>query len=673
MTKSVVSKGKTIEEAVGTGLSLLQAKEDEVEIEVLQNDEKGVLGFGKKQAIVRLTQFSDEQVQTPEENAAETAASPENKNVQTQQDEPLSGVAWVSGGKIYCRTDGNEYPIVQLTQGLTVLKNNHRVTETSLSITEQDELAIHFNTVELETEWDIAMGKDKLNVILSVTPGYTITRSLEDAAPSQELQLKTIETKIINNTMRYEKIMMKLEMLHVRYGFNQIEIVKALEAIVPSTYEIATGLPPVQGENGYVEYRVEMEVKHGPRERTDGSMDFREIKAIPAVSNGQVLAVVYPPVPGTPGVTVTNEPLPPNPALPIVIKERKGVMAVESDDHISLIATESGRPFIEIRGLLATFMIMPKMVHRGNVDLASGNLRFQGDIEVFGEITERMEVEAKGNITVHENVYKGKLTSSGSIVTKGNVIGSDFTAGKSNMVIVNLGRSLSDIAEQFNHMLFLIRQLKNSDVYQNTDFEEKDLKPVIFILIEKKFPSLPIMIKRFHDSVRENQMIVDEEWGTIADLLNHCCVPLNKDPARLKKFVALSEKMKEWITLSTTQVEPDAYITLPFVMNSNLYCSGDVFINGQGCYNTKIHASGFLEVIGVLRGGEVYGKTGVKVHDAGSEGRVATSLSVPIDQKIWIDQAMEGTVLKVGPFKHTIEDEQKHICAYVEDDQLFLR
>lgn len=53
--RSVVASGKTVDDAISNGLSMLGVRRDEVDLEVITEGSRGVLGFGAEHARVRLT------------------------------------------------------------------------------------------------------------------------------------------------------------------------------------------------------------------------------------------------------------------------------------------------------------------------------------------------------------------------------------------------------------------------------------------------------------------------------------------------------------------------------------------------------------------------------------------------------------------------------------------
>ena len=64
--KTVQSTGKSVDEAIFKGLQQMEISIDEVTIEIIQQETKGILGIGAKPAIVKLTQKPAEEYELPD-------------------------------------------------------------------------------------------------------------------------------------------------------------------------------------------------------------------------------------------------------------------------------------------------------------------------------------------------------------------------------------------------------------------------------------------------------------------------------------------------------------------------------------------------------------------------------------------------------------------------------
>ncbi len=78
---SIEVTGKTIEDAVRSGLVRLGKIKEEVDVEVLAEPKSGFLGFGSKPAVVRLTEKSDKKVSVVSEHIKESKPAAEDSPV----------------------------------------------------------------------------------------------------------------------------------------------------------------------------------------------------------------------------------------------------------------------------------------------------------------------------------------------------------------------------------------------------------------------------------------------------------------------------------------------------------------------------------------------------------------------------------------------------------------
>lgn len=678
MTQSVVSKGKTVQDAINLGLNILGVTADEVNIEILQRETKGFLGIRAKEAQVKLTKLN-EKISSPKSNNQEQSKEPSDSNLvktneslsnQEQQIEEtdsskLEGKVWVKDGKIFYHPSQTIYPIISVGKGVKLYKNNELVVNSTV-VMKEDVFEIITEVEEKETIWDVSMDEQKLRVILTVEPGYEKTWTVKDIEPDHAITLYAEESIQSINHLKYEQIITKLSELNVKQGFNHNEIMKAIQSLQPGKFEIVTGVMPTEGQNGRLQIMVETEQKEGPKQLENGNVDYREMISTPSVHKGQVIAKILPPIPGRPGVTVTNEPIPPKQTYPLIVKEGKGVTTI--NNGTTVIATEFGRPSIIHKGNMVKVSVLPKHIHSGDVNLASGNIRFTGDIDILGNVTEGMCVEAIGEIYILGNANMATITTNGSIKIAKNVIGSTLSAGKGYMLVGEMGYILEMIKMEVDKMIASIEQLMKNPAFKMTDLSKGGLRPLIRLLIEQKFKTLPILIKKYLDVITKGENLLEKNWIDLGEMLRlYFLTLIPNDVITLMKLHQLSNNLTEQIELSQELNENPASITALYAINSTIYSSGDVSIYGQGCYNTKIHSGGELKINGILRGGEVYGRLGVQANEVGSELGVLTRISVPQNQSVLIKKAREGTEIMLGNIKHVIQKQENNIRIRLDE------
>ena len=92
---SIEVTGKTIEEAIKSGLAKLQRKEQDVLTEVITEPSSGIFGFGKRDAKVRLTVIEKEITPDTLTEAVMTESVAEPKEMTVKKKEEKIGRAHV--------------------------------------------------------------------------------------------------------------------------------------------------------------------------------------------------------------------------------------------------------------------------------------------------------------------------------------------------------------------------------------------------------------------------------------------------------------------------------------------------------------------------------------------------------------------------------------------------
>ncbi|MDZ5711461.1 FapA family protein [Jeotgalibacillus haloalkalitolerans] len=703
--QSIVSRGKSIKEAVQTGVELLEVSKRDVHIEVLQNPAKGFLKMGSKQAVVRLTLLNENRetsVKTdvsPSPGLSEEQAEvndwfaqaeyffdkvevdriepeinqPPKKSFQPTEGEMLerNGAVWVEDGRLMVEPGTHKLPIITIPKEITLYRNQHPVDEKTFILSANDSYRLVIEDQIKETEWSITIDHNKLKAYLEVNPGYKITRTIQDAEPSSHLTLAFKEEKQTYLTLTERDIKEDMQEKSILQNIDQIELMRAVRNTEPETYTIARGVAPADGKDGWLELMVDTHIKEGMHEDDQGKVDFRETKVFPNIETGDIIGIVHPSVEGSSGYSVFSETIPPKPVYPVILRLGKGVKLIGDQ----VVAKEFGRPHIEERGQLVKIMIMPKLLHSGDVNLESGNISFFGDVEITGEVHNGMKIEAQGNVIIAKNISGSVCNATGAISVKGNVISSDLSAGQSNMVTSKLSMLVGILKQDIDRIIAVITQLVNSPGFKSTDFAKGGLQPLVRILMEKKFQDFRPRAKRYVQLVKEGRAQLDDErWEETAEQISSLFVNLSAKPMSLNIFTHLSQKLAALQEEVELFDETKSTVSVQNVLNSRIHAGGNLFIKGQSCVNSRIHAGGYMTITGTLRGGEAYAEKGMYIGGTGAESGTPTNLSVPSNATIKIGTALEGTVLKIGNRKIVLTEDHYAVTASINaKGQIILR
>jgi uncharacterized protein (DUF342 family) len=145
---------------------------------------------------------------------------------------------------------------------------------------------------------------------------------------------------------------------------------------------------------------------------------------IPTVEVGDVLAIkTTPAIPGKDGIAVTGEVIKAREGKDIPLKVGNGAVLLDNDTKV--VAISQGRPVYK-KGVIS---VIPALVISHDVDATTGNINFDGDVVVKGNISDNMKVSAGGDITIFGNVFHATLYAKGNIRVYGNITNSKITAG----------------------------------------------------------------------------------------------------------------------------------------------------------------------------------------------------------------------------------------------------
>ncbi len=180
---------------------------------------------------------------------------------------------------------------------------------------------------------------------------------------------------------------------------------------------VAVGVPAQEGHNASLDYKIALSLEHKPREREDGTVDYRDLGLINSVTAGQVLCVLIPAVKGTPGYTVLGKPLLPATVKNVLLPLGKNTKIL--DDQVTLVAAIAGH----VDFANGKINVLNVFTVNGSVCNATGNVDFDGSVIVTGDVMPGFRVRATGRIEVTGFVDNATLESGSDIKINGGIKG----------------------------------------------------------------------------------------------------------------------------------------------------------------------------------------------------------------------------------------------------------
>lgn len=209
----------------------------------------------------------------------------------------------------------------------------------------------------------------------------------------------------------YEEVMRALSNAGVKMGLDDARIHHMVEEQIYNTaVVIAQGKMVQDGADGYYEFEFETDLKAKPSVREDGSVDYYNMKLYEKVSEGDKLAQYYPPTKGVFGFDVKGKLLAPKAGKPKSNLRGKGFTV--SEDGNTYYAAIDGK----VEYCNYDLRIVNVLDISGDVDLNIGNIDFNGDVNITGNVITGVTIRAMGSIYIGGYVEGAVIKSNKDIV-----------------------------------------------------------------------------------------------------------------------------------------------------------------------------------------------------------------------------------------------------------------
>lgn len=199
----------------------------------------------------------------------------------------------------------------------------------------------------------------------------------------------------------------------IKFGIIEKNIEIALKGRIYCTdILLARAQMPVQGRNAIIQYNFDANKTSMPKMAEDGSVDYHSLDMIERVTEGQLLATLVPEVNGTEGKSVSGNPILPAKVRKLVLKHGKNIHL--SENQLEMYSEVSGNVTL----INDTVFVSNVYEVPADVGPSTGDIDYDGSVEVKGNILSGYTVKASGDITVNGAVEGAVLIAGGKIVLK---------------------------------------------------------------------------------------------------------------------------------------------------------------------------------------------------------------------------------------------------------------
>lgn len=217
-----------------------------------------------------------------------------------------------------------------------------------------------------------------------------------------------------------ERIILALGAAGVTFGIDEAAVAALCARSASGPTErvaVACGRQAADGQDTRFEMLVDDARDRVPQVDENGLIDFRNLGAIPMVAVDQPLMRRIPPTNGIDGCDVCGHPVAAQPGRNEPFADHLAGAYLSPDDANLLLAVYAGQPVRMRNGVN-----VEQVLRLRNVNMASGNIDFDGTISIEGEILPGMKVRATGDVIVGDVIDGGEVEAGGDVRVGGGII-----------------------------------------------------------------------------------------------------------------------------------------------------------------------------------------------------------------------------------------------------------
>lgn len=277
--------------------------------------------------------------------------------------------------------------------------SGYPMAELNKAVKEQKETEVKLlneSILPVQEEMQITMSQDKMEAVVRFYPPST-NASVMDRA----------------------EIVRGIAYQGVKFGLLEETVDQFIEERSYCTdYLIAKGVPVEEGTDAEIIYHFNLEPNARPKLNEDGSVDFHKLENINGVKEGMLLATLKKEVQGTAGRDVCGAELRPKAVTPKRLIAGKNTYLVE--DGTKLLSSVNGHVVLDNNEKV---VVSNTYEIKGDVDTSTGDIDYDGDVKVSGNVLTGFSIFATGDVEVDGVVEAANIVAGGKIIIKRGIQG----------------------------------------------------------------------------------------------------------------------------------------------------------------------------------------------------------------------------------------------------------
>lgn len=373
-----------------------------------------------------------------------------------------------------------KYPTITPSSKGMLTINGKEIYETT-KVNESDEIEFLSND-KLSKNIKVDISKDKMEAYISFEYKNAVKINIKDSNPVENLVIDVYEEEMdCRGLLSKEEIEQLLKEANVIYGVKEEAIEEITKAQNGGRVLVAEGLKPIDAIDEKIEFVFNKEdVSIGEYEK----IDYKNINKINGVEATAIIGKVIKEEDSKFGINVFGQEVKPKKNKRKIIRCGNGCNIL--DDNI----------ITEISGQVSykneTVSVNKVYKINSNVDISTGNINFEGDIQIHGNVNEGMCVYGKNNVNISGGVFFGQVVAISDINITGSIVNSTVISGGSEVRKQKRINALQMFLRTYEALIETLEYLADKGIVKN----ESNIPEVMNQLLESKF-------KEFNKQVME--------------------------------------------------------------------------------------------------------------------------------------------------------------------------
>lgn len=299
----------------------------------------------------------------------------------------------------------------------------------------------------------------------------------------------------------------------------------------------------------------------------------------------------------------------------------------------------------------------------------SGSLDLKGSILINGSVRAHSHIWSTQNIEIMGDVEHAQMEAEENLIVHGHVVRSELSTGGDGAASLKLRPMVSQLLEQLQTV---------SSVYQTLwdtvpNIRSYPAKVVIMNLIKTQYSHIISDANRLWVFNKSLKQLHPRKTMVLKVVLSNL---LNMDEKEFdeKSFDSWIAKVEEFLLdLNNLERTPN-HLFLSYVQGSTLTANGDIYVCGEGCYNSHLVSNQNVLIIGqpgYFREGSLQVNGHLLVKELGSPNGSAVSVQLAPESELKASLIYPGVTLMFGSeIKLHLMEPLQHVRIYLKESKI---